>query len=89
MKAIRTTGETAITWTRVSDGLYASADGRYEISRTLGTGGTADIRWVPYYMATRDGAPWNKRLTASDGRRTLADAKGECSIHADKNGEQA
>ena len=88
MKAIRTTGETAITWTRVSDGLYASADGMYEISRRRWAN-AADIRWVPYYMATRDGAPWKKRLTASDGRRTLADAKGECSIHADKNGEQA
>ena len=89
MKAIRTTGETVIAWTRVADGLYVSADGRYEITRRPGVR-SGDFRWIPYYVATRDGEQWDKRLSADGfGVRTLADAKGVCSVHADENGEQA
>jgi|688.fasta_scaffold1796095_2 hypothetical protein len=72
---------TKIKWTRRADGDYISDCGMYEIARTIRHGSTAHTAWVPYYMGSRAGDYWDKRLTDRHGVRLLADAKRACTDH--------
>ena len=70
---------TAIKWTRESDGVYVTADGLYEVVRTLDD--NARIAWVAYYVGTKNGDQFDKRLTSKQGVFTVATAKRMCDTH--------